>query len=295
MNLKSLSISVVFFLTPVLSQAVGNERGNGGDAVVCRDSQGHIKSAELFDYFESETVFGAHIVNDDSVSVSKYFDQAIATLGTYDADFFEPKVGTDSSGISLALVLEAFDDLSQSRASSLIHLVRASKLVDISDIDAYVLPTSPRCKIEQAAIYVNAKNGGPFFYVQEEIYRHLAARDVKGLVLHEILNYVLADRLVGKNSTSIRRLNSEIAETTPNNFSFLKYVELRSQWNLPYPANRWMHVSGLALDFTTYISEGQEPYVPMGYVGFRDSNRLLWVFDAQARVNFPLTNKAQVQ
>lgn len=55
---------VFVFLTVLISKAhagVGNETGNGGDSVVCRDSKGALISAEFFDIYEGRSLRGQKV------------------------------------------------------------------------------------------------------------------------------------------------------------------------------------------------------------------------------------------
>src|SRR4051794_27132981 len=56
----------------MLPLMVGHERGNGGDAVVCRDHDDKIISVELLDFFEARNMRGIYLdLGDDSLSVDQ--------------------------------------------------------------------------------------------------------------------------------------------------------------------------------------------------------------------------------
>lgn len=171
----------------------GQVVGNGGHAVVCRDSSGKITRAELYDYYEGRELRKLHIslptgINNPIALASKTLER----LQNFN------KERTDR----IAARLLTFKDE--------VEFVNTG-LADIPDMGMVIV--EPNCKIEQLVIYREPE----FLYdkrftIANEIWSQLTLEDQAGTILHELI-YEDA-RLFGQaDSQASRYLNALISAT----------------------------------------------------------------------------------
>lgn len=143
--------------------SAGVMNGGGGQSVVCRDSGGKIKSAEMLDVFEAREIFGL-----TPRTYSGTLDAAVASLKT---DLMSTM---DQPDIHLFPIIE--------RVQKNMRLV--SSAVVLKPIDDAALVAVPRdCAIEQLAVYVDET----LLLVSEEIWNSLNVTNRAALVMHEAI------------------------------------------------------------------------------------------------------------
>lgn len=159
---------LVLIQTPILHAGEGGSgMGNGGDAVVCRNSKGNILSAEPLDIFEARVLRGIDLKLDTHSSVETAYNILIRRLGV-----FSPLRAKRYQSFYTRFVAE-------------LKMLDVS-LVDIPDSDHLVFPTG--CKVEQLVIQqVPPTPYDARFLVQKQIWNTLSGAQQAVIVLHEAL------------------------------------------------------------------------------------------------------------
>lgn len=238
-------------LTAVLSSGqyalAGNEYGNGGETLVCRqnsDDTSPITSIELFDYFEARELSGM-----------------TQDLGGDQLDEWQ----------KAAYVLERIRHLSPRRYSTYLRhlgefpqkmrLLPTALLSPLNDSRSIVIPRT--CKVMQAAIRKD-EPGIPFkYFIDRELWEAMDANQRAGLILHEILHisfYRMIDDEQG-DSTFTRRFNALLADTSAGiaTFTIRQFTELLYALD-----NNWIESGPLVFDIVPmenqiWVDPGDEP------------------------------------
>ena len=177
----------------------GQEVGNGGNVVLCRDDQGKTLSIELLDYYEARVELGLTIALDGGAEAG---DKLLATLG---------RLGT------LAPVLRDLLLGGARRFGDDTVFVGGADLVPVDDSNHLAIPHG--CQVVQIAIQKEPEfPGQKRFTVNKDLWDQLDATNKAGLMLHELL-YVHALSAGAKDSVGVRYLNAlissgEILKTT---------------------------------------------------------------------------------
>ncbi len=183
---KILLVLSVIFLS--LTSYGGNERGNGGSGVVCRNADGSIRSAELLDIYEGR-VLGGLRYSDLPGTIDQKFNQVIA-------DVFK-----EAPNFGIWSIIYTIKD-------NIVMLPPGVELEPINDSLHISIPRN--CKIEQVANFYNQKK----LFINSDIYKSFDDLNRLGLLLHEILYYM--DRATGvTNSRYVRR---SVAKLLSDNF-----------------------------------------------------------------------------
>jgi hypothetical protein len=184
MNLLVLCVSFLFSL----ASYAGNERGNGGSGVVCRNYDGTIKSAELLDIYEGKALLGLKYSSLQGSIEEKYKSIIEDIYG---------KVLSPTEYMIFQHIKESF-----------VMLPDGVELEPINDSRQIIIPRG--CKIEQVANFYNMRS----IYIVSDIYSKFTDLDKLGLLLHEALYYL--DRQGGvKDSRHTRR---SVAHLLSNDF-----------------------------------------------------------------------------
>lgn len=182
-------------LTSMLLFANGQERGNGGDAVVCynpgfkdaivRDLN-QITSVELLDLYEGRVLKGMHFdtpISQDYLAIAKDQIQKLKALSPTRFNFYMKD-------------LEAFKD----------EMIdpHGIQLTDIDDSKHIAIPIN--CKIEQLVIQKNPEFPGEKRYtIDADLWDRMDAANRAATVTHEI---IYKEMLYKNDSRSVRHLNS---------------------------------------------------------------------------------------
>ncbi len=147
-----------------LVQARGGVDGGGGDAVVCRNLFGGIKSAEMLDVWEGKNHYKLSIT-ESKIDYKIQVDDAIAKLPSeYDRK-----------------IMRLFSD--QIVQQALEFIKKGTKLVKIDDSYEVVMPK--KCKIEQVAVFQADQR----VLIDSEIWNKFSQTSKAALVLHESLYF----------------------------------------------------------------------------------------------------------
>jgi hypothetical protein len=169
-----------------LTSYAGNERGNGGSGVVCRNADGSIKSAELLDIYEGKALFGLK------------YSSLTGTIEENYKSIIEDIYGKVLSPTEYMI----FNHIK----NSFVMLPEGVELEPINDSLPIIIPRG--CKIEQVANFYNLKS----IYIVSDIYNKLSDLDKLGLLLHEALYFL--DRQGGvKDSRHTRRAVGHLLST----------------------------------------------------------------------------------
>lgn len=168
----------------------GNEGAHGGGAVVCRDSQNAILSAELLDLYEGREEFGLTLTSSE-----------------------------DSMAQILASMIERAKVMSNRDFSSLyaeIQQVMAKKKmlanhIGLEPVDDSFPTIKPKdCKIEQLANY----KGDSVVLIDGELWEHLNNENKAALIVHEAVYKILRDRELVRNSRKARMIVAQLFSAT---------------------------------------------------------------------------------
>lgn len=146
----------------------GNERGNGGDGVVCVSEPRSTKNVELLDFFEARVFRGLEIVTSPQGDYREIVSEKLERLR-----YFDPRRAE-----SYRVAVDEFLDRSL--------MLRDVTLVDISDSSHLAFPNN--CQVEQLAI-----QRAPMFpqdkkyTINQDLWERLSAQGKAGLLLHEIV------------------------------------------------------------------------------------------------------------
>ncbi len=209
------------------SAAVAGERGNGGDVVVCRNPDGTIISAELLDYYEGRVMRKLKVTEYPDISDDQFFEMVGAKLNEMEDYIVGFHVKTAKE-----LMTNIHEYLESGHTSSPDILFTEEDLTDIPDSGELVVKKG--CKIEQIAIWLKKSYPeDPSFIIKATLLPHLSQRDLRGLVLHELMYIMLsvrnADRRCEmKDSVPVRYYHQKMLSAPVDDFKFtdhLKFVE----------------------------------------------------------------------
>ncbi|MFL5814330.1 MAG: hypothetical protein ACJ763_12190 [Bdellovibrionia bacterium] len=167
--------------------------GNGGDAVVCRNSSGAIQKIEMLDVLEARTLYG-----------------------------LSPKLGASNLSIEqkLETVFQQIERLNPTRAKRYREAIQGwalnkiewtqDELKDIPDSDHNLIPVG--CKIEQIAIRQDPDydyyHRGLVLTVQQNLWRAMDLDNQAALILHELFYWDTQHLTFITNSRPARYLNA---------------------------------------------------------------------------------------
>lgn len=197
--------------------ALAGDKGNGGDAVVCRDSRGEIISAELLDYYEGKNLRGLKYQAEVS-DVRKFTEDKVNLIKVHD-----PKLGEALQEVVNSLVdaSEKFGGLREQRIEEI--LFTSAELENIQDSEHLTFPRG--CGVEQLAIRVDKKYPeDPAFIIQKDIWKKLPQIDKAGLILHEAIYKYYVDTYDEINSRNARYYNQMTSSLGMEEFNFTRYV-----------------------------------------------------------------------
>ncbi|MBI2606758.1 MAG: hypothetical protein HYW49_11835 [Deltaproteobacteria bacterium] len=166
----------------------GRDVGNGGLAVVCRDSEGAIDIVEVLDLFEGRSQYGLNIP-EGKWDVDTLLESAIVRLKS--RQDFQRGVQAELAHVR----------------SNLKKLPKNVRLLNIDD--AFPLVIMPPCKFEQLAAY--ARDGK--IYLDSELHKALTKTQEAALYLHEAI-YKVARYHGAANSVQARKLNAHLFTET---------------------------------------------------------------------------------
>jgi hypothetical protein len=220
---KTLPVLALVFLLPFGAQA-GNERGNGGNTVVCRASSGAISSIELLDYYEARILRGFTL---DNPPASMTADEDVARILARLARF-KPN--------QAARITAAAAQFSQNA-----EFLANTDLVPVDDSAHIIVPAG--CTVTQIVIQRTPEFPQDRIYViNQDLWSHLDAFNRAGLILHELLYHEALENPDVVNSVALRYFNAYLATTAMANVTPAEFAAVDSY--VP-----WLNVEYLGVDF----------------------------------------------
>ncbi len=188
----------------------GQETGNGGDAIVCRNSDGEVIKAEFYDLWEANQLYGKELKHD---------------LG-----------GSELTIISkLEIVFTRLEKFSPVRAKAyrkasrefLNNKLMVENLRDIDDSNHHLIPGDKNCKLEQVIVQVNPRFQEEKAYkVKKDVYEKFTKDSIVAAILHEILWKESMAYHKHKDSTHLRYLNIKLLSNQLESYDYLDFLNL---------------------------------------------------------------------
>lgn len=219
-RMSTMVFAMAFCSTIALAGAGGgaSDGGNGGDAVVCRDADGSITSAELLDFYEGRVVHKKQIdLGDKSLDYREKISLALDRLA---------KQSPNRAG--------KFGNLAETFESEANYLSDVS-LVDVPDSNHIALKRG--CAIEQLVIMKEPKFAEDRRYtINKDIWDRLDNDNKAGMVLHELF-YREALEHGHANSVGARYLNSLLCSSKFESMTQREFIDVLQR--LMYPDLGW--------------------------------------------------------
>lgn len=202
--------------------AFAKEGGNGGDVIVCRDGNGDIKTIELLDYYEARQMRKFPVLEYPGLTDEQFINAIGDKINDMDdaLGIFDKK-----EALELLTAIRTFIKTGQSTATGI--LFTNEILTDISDSEELFIPRG--CFVEQIAIWqFPSFPEDPRFIIQADLLKKLSDRDIRGLVLHEMIYKFLFIRMEVeelKDSYSARYLHEKIMSRKIEEYTFADYFQ----------------------------------------------------------------------
>lgn len=208
--MAKLLVCVLLGLMTSAAMAEGGLVGNGGDVVVCRNSDNSIKFIELLDFYEARIQRGQIIKLNPELSVDDNIAIYLERIGARDA--YQKN--------QIESLYKSFHQEA--------NFLAGVELVDISDSGHVAFPAG--CKVEQIAIqriplYPKEKR----YTINKDLWDQLSSSDRAGLVIHEIIYRNSIDTKTEVNSIPTRYFNSILASDDLKSLKPSEYFDLLKQ------------------------------------------------------------------
>ncbi|MBK9321618.1 MAG: hypothetical protein IPM97_01440 [Bdellovibrionaceae bacterium] len=175
-NLRLRGITSILCLIVSSISFAGGMEGGGGGAIVCRNTQGQMISAEIFDLFEGRALYGY--------------------LPKLDASDYKAQARSIAKEISEAARNSFFINETERVLDEVRFLPPDASLNPINDIGSIIKPSN--CEIFQAAFYLPNKR----IYFDSTVWSLLNETNRAALIIHEVVYAFL--RSSNGDKTSIR-------------------------------------------------------------------------------------------
>ncbi len=224
MKFNFLKAVVAILLTSSVAHAI--ELGHGHDAVVCRNKNDKIVSAELLDIYEGRELRNLPFV-EQNLSDDDYLDFFAQKLRSFSTEYrLRDYTGKDFSDKfkTLFYVLEGVKNGQTPKSKD--YLLVEDFLKDRPDYD--VVPPLG-CGVEQIMFkQENRFENDPLYIIQSEIIRALPLSHIRVLVLHSFLRELLF--FESADTKSLRYFLQKLISTSIENYHYIDYLEgLRSK------------------------------------------------------------------
>lgn len=211
MNLfKNVMASVLLFFAALTAQPerslAGGVNGGGGRAVVCRNTDGSIRSARMLDLYEAELIFGLQLLSDQGT----FEEQSLGALIRLQKHVQYGVEGIDTEA-------RWYDWVSwkqpqwESRLRDFTHAIRfvENDTVLTPTPDSFEAAVPRGCAIEQVANFYDNK----VLLVSREIWDKFPARDRAALLSHEVYYLFLRQSYGEENSIRARQIVGRLFST----------------------------------------------------------------------------------
>lgn len=219
----------------------GANGSGGGMGVVCKNSDGSIKSVELLDLWEARTIYSRNTLS-SSASVEEQVEHHLQNLkNSIYADSY--CVGTNpgvncQNGVkgpeALYYMLKFKIGLFLHPNLPQVHRLRGAKLQNTNDSFEVVTP-SGNCEIDQLVIFKDTPSGGDVL-INQDLVDHMDKTNEAALYIHEAYYYFLRGRPVGSSLRVRRAVGLSFSGhkfRTLESYLSQQYYECRTQGNAP--------------------------------------------------------------
>lgn len=208
----SMTLSGATLLLTIAPSAFADERGNGGDVVVCRDGSDAITSIELLDYYEGRQIPGTLSPDlrgaDEFAMAQDVIDRLTIVDPTRRAHYQNWLATFQQEALFLPGVV----------------------LVDISDSEHLHFPRG--CNVEQIAIHQEPHDGEPRYTVSADLWNALDQGGRAGLLLHELIYREAVTTLGHRDSRNVRRLARFLASSPARTMTLSQYVVKTAEYQM---------------------------------------------------------------
>ena len=185
-------------------QLRGDEIGNGGDVIVCKDENGKITTTELLDFYEAREfrkIF--YFLGDNTLSVIEKVNFALKRIKDISPERFERYSKITDTFFDEVLFLENIN------------------LQDIDDSNHVFIPKG--CKLEQIAVQQEKLfPEDHLFIINKDLWNLLDNDNKAGLILHEII--FTEDKTL--DSRKVRYFNSHLTSPIIDNYTREEFIAL---------------------------------------------------------------------
>lgn len=189
----------LFFLLFLPLMSFAGEKGNGGYAIVCRDNNNQITSAELLDIYEGRVLYKRSYAVDMN-STDELIELAKTRIGDFGS--FLNKLNKELSFIN----------------QNLIFIPNGNELEPTDD--AFPPIKKKGCQFEQLANYTNLGE----VLISQEIYDHLDNINKAALFIHEAV-YAIRRKAVGDETSQVsRRIVAHLMATNPDSSVIERWI-----------------------------------------------------------------------
>ncbi|MBC7465951.1 MAG: hypothetical protein H7256_08155 [Bdellovibrio sp.] len=190
----------IWFNSHLAVAAIGGIGDGGGQAVVCRDENSQIVSAELLDIYEAKNFFLFDLKYDSKLSTldlarqkAKIVGESMAlglstskwtsTIGNIPTDSYELSSKLLSTWPSKVDVATEWVEWLESNSK---RIPSGVAIPAVGDSHPRIVPSKKGCQIEQVAIY---KDGNRSIYFVEDIWQKFDSLSQAALLLHESIYF----------------------------------------------------------------------------------------------------------
>lgn len=234
-----------------LSALASGDRGNGGDAMVCRDSKGEIISAEVLDLYEGRVIRSISYDEDQNANFREMVTERLELLGRFDSPLME-KIKAVASG--LVRNARNYESTGNLRVENV--LFSNQLLEDVPDSGH--LTFDKGCKVEQLAIRTKKEfSEDPDFIIQKDIWAKLSQLNKSALILHEAIYKVFAER-GDTNSKKARYFNQKLHSLEFRDSNYIDYLKMASESGIEKVQNGVHPSSDKRFIYTSSVSKYNE-------------------------------------
>ncbi|RZA03261.1 MAG: hypothetical protein EOP11_16215 [Proteobacteria bacterium] len=201
MHQKTLSLWILGLSLVSGNALAGAVSGGGGKAVVCRNADRSIRTAELLDLWEAREIYGREIIRSDK-PMKELVMEGIERLKHA---FLPISEFPQENGENLRGYLDRNSDSLRGDTGPKDKTVKRLRGVTLNDTnDSFELARPSECAVEQVVNFVDLANL-PRIYVNQDLWESLDNVNQAALVLHESLYRTLREEFGESNSLRTRR------------------------------------------------------------------------------------------
>lgn len=205
----------------------GHDRGNGGDAIICKNPNGKVKYAQFFDLYEAQAKFSMKLIPPQGKNLDEKVVDLINRVTSQDPVRAQVMKNWYTNFFKETLIRPGMT------------------MVDIPDTGTAFWPAG--CELAQLVVQTDVNLPlQPFRYtISQDIWDLLDENDKAATVIHELLLREGREHEAYQTSAGVRYLNGLIWADTLKSYSHQQYVNLIYDLQLMY----FTSASGLPASF----------------------------------------------